>query len=116
MKGLTVWTKVAQNGPFSAYLPDHHLIPKDTCPEGAETPRVKNFGEVGPLAPSHRRIKKWTGRARYTEEKSGLKSPILCNFIRVSTSKGTFITHSFFNHFRYFFSQFIVKMYIWNIL
>ena len=44
--------KTAKNGHLSAYFPDHHLIPKNTCPEGAETPRVKNFGEVGPLPPS----------------------------------------------------------------
>ena len=41
----------AENGPMSAYFPDHPLIPKNTCPEGAKTPRVKLIGEVGPLPP-----------------------------------------------------------------
>ena len=49
---MTPGLQGAENGPMSAYFPDHPLIPKNTCPEGAKTPRVKLIGEVGPLPPS----------------------------------------------------------------
>ena len=48
---MTPGLQGAENGPMSAYFPDHPLIPKNTCPEGAKTPRVKLIGEVGPLPP-----------------------------------------------------------------
>jgi len=35
--------KMNKNGHLSAYFTDHHLILKNTCPEGAEKPRVKNL-------------------------------------------------------------------------
>ena len=40
-----------KNEPLSVYFPDHPFIPKNRCPEGAKTPRVRSFQEVGPLAP-----------------------------------------------------------------
>ena len=48
---MTPGLQGAENGPMSAYFPDHPLIPKNTCPEGAKTSRVKLIGEVGPLPP-----------------------------------------------------------------
>ena len=76
---MTPGLQGAENGPMSAYFPDHPLIPKNTCPEGAKTPRVKLIGEVGPLPP----FLAWTNIWKrpfsiemkvYTENSRGRKS------------------------------------------
>ena len=70
---MTPGLQGAENGPMSAYFPDHPLIPKNTCPEGAKTPRVKLIGEVGPLPP----FLAWTIINVEFAEKDGWKGDII---------------------------------------